>query len=154
MTYLMTRKTIDDGVVKQALQRATRAKDSHDIYDLVDTRQRYLRLRQRGRAVSWVVRRKGKFLRIGTARPALGDDEYLTVAQARHKAGEVYFAVKRESSKLAATKGWTWPQLAARYQQSLTQLRKRGPKIKPPSHATQKDVEGCFNKPAFRSWDK
>ncbi|WGR93920.1 hypothetical protein MTX20_05655 [Bradyrhizobium sp. ISRA435] len=71
----------------EALVRAARAKDSNELYDYHDTSQRYLILRQRGPRAGWFVRAQGQMRRIGNAKREPGDKQFLTVKQARDKAG-------------------------------------------------------------------
>jgi hypothetical protein len=139
-------------VVAEALRFAARATDSMNIRDYFDERQRYLQLRQRGRSVSWFVRAKGGSKKIGSAIPDCGDPEYLTLNEARRRAGEAYFG--KPSPQVPPASGWTWAELDRHYQTLLTQRRRTGHRIKHPSNGTQSDVRLCFSKPEFAGWQR
>jgi hypothetical protein len=148
------RTEITSVIVTEALKRASLAKDSKDLYDYYDTRQRYLQLRQRGYRVGWFVRAKRRTRRLGSARKAPGED-YLSLSQARHKAGETFFAMKpRGALKLASNPGWTWSDLDRQFQAALKEVRKKGRKIKEPRRSSQDDVKSSFKNPELLAWRK
>jgi hypothetical protein len=148
------RTKITPRIVTEALKRASVAKDSKDLYDYYDTKQRYLLLRQRGYRVGWFVRAKKRSRRLGSARKAPGED-YLSLSQARQKAGETFFAMKpRGALKLADNPGWTWSDLDREFQASLKDVRKKGRKIKEPRRSSQDDVKSSFKTPELGAWQK
>jgi hypothetical protein len=145
MAYCV-RANITPKVVANAVRLASRAKDSKDIHDWFDLKQRYLQLRQRGRRVSWLVRAKGRSQKIGSAIRGHRDPDYMDLIEARQRAGEVYFAMPPKSAlKLSSRPGWTWSELDRQYQVSLAGKRLVGKKIKRPVPSTQDDVRLCFN---------
>ncbi|MFB9268009.1 hypothetical protein ACFFWD_33580 [Bradyrhizobium erythrophlei] len=145
-----TRVEITDGIVAQALARAACAKDSKALYDYYDTSQRYLILRQCGRRVGWFVRAQGQMKRIGNAKREPGDEQFLTVKQARDKGGERFYAMR--SRRRPSARGWTWADLDHEFQASRQVKRKKGKRVKLSAPSTRKDIMGCFNKPQLAAW--
>jgi hypothetical protein len=150
------RTEIDSKVVQAAVKRAKAATSSEDLQDWFDTRMRYLQLRQRGRTVRWYCRFKGQSALLGSALNELGSSGYLTVAGAREKALVVY-AIGRPTSGMPAaapdTPSWTWAELDAEYQATLTEIRvTKSGRIKHPSIGTQDDVRLSLAKKPIAAW--
>lgn len=88
--------------------------------------------------------------RIGNAKREPGDKQFLTVKQARDKAGERDYAMR--SCQRPRTKGWTWADLDREFQASRQIKRMSGKRVKPPAASTRADVKGCFDKPQLVAW--
>jgi hypothetical protein len=150
--YETQRVKFDAQLVKQAIARASLAKDSKFVCDYFDEDLHFLLLRQRGRTLGWFVRAKGRTERIGSVRP--NDPNYLTPDKARTKAGQVYYGMKPRGAIPRSGGAWTWADLDREYQEMLTHPRKVGNRIKSPVKATQDEVRRHFNKPELQSWQK
>jgi hypothetical protein len=81
----------------------------------------------------------------------------LSVASAREEASRAYVNGKPASGTAAAAPepaAWTWSELSASYQASLTEIRgTKAGRIKHPSVGTQDDVRLSLGKAAITRWD-
>lgn len=116
-----------------------------------DVRDHFLLIRQRGGAADWLVKTRGRTRVIGALRER--DPDYLSVSSARAKAADVYNEIRKGPSIEKETApavepepGWTWADLSREYQSTLTEHRKIGKRVKPPSKGTMDDVRLAFAK--------
>lgn len=146
-----TRIDITADTVKQATRLASAAPDAVEINDWFDLRQGYLQLRQRGKSVTWFVRAKGRSTKIGSALNERGGSRYLSVADARKEATKLY--ANGRPATAAPMPSWTWSELDAAYQASLTEIRvTKAGRIKHPSVGTQDDVRLSLAKKPIAAW--
>jgi hypothetical protein len=144
--------------VKLAAKHAAAATpaDTIKIRDWFDERHPYLHLRQRGRSVTWFFRLNNKSAKIGVALNERGGVGYLSIAAARETAVKAYVLNHPGSATAAAAPepaSWTWSELDASYQASLTDVRvTKSNRIKHPSVGTQDDVRQSLGKPEIAIW--
>jgi hypothetical protein len=143
-----TRLSITPNVVKKALAMAAAALDSVAFEDWNDSDQKYLTLRQRGKAVTWLVRAYNSSRKIGSATGQHKSTDYLGVREAREKAKSVYADLSREKGvNPTPGPGWTWADLSREYQAGLKEHRvSASNRVKPPSKGTRDDVRLAFAK--------
>ncbi len=150
--------TITADTVKLAAKHAAAASpaDTIQIRDWFDERHPYLHLRQRGRSVTWFFRLNNKSAKIGSALNERGGVGYLSIAAARETAVKTYVLNHPGSAASAAAlepPAWTWAELDASYQASLTDVRvTKAGRVKHPSVGTQADVRQSLAKPEIASW--
>lgn len=124
-----------------------------------DRRQHYLLIRQRGGAADWIVKTRGRTRVLGDIRER--HDGFLSVRAARDKAATLYGAIANgydpqmqppepAPEPSPVPKGWTWDELAKRFQATLKEVRvtKTG-RIKHPRRGTQDDVRLAFARPSI-----
>ncbi len=144
--YQTERVKLDARFVKQAIVRARLAKDSTVVCDSFDEELHYWLLRQRGHALGWFVRAKGKTIRIGSVRS--NEPNYLKPDEARKKAGKTYYDMTPGGGL-----GWTWADLDREYCASKTRPRlgAKG-KVRHPVKDSHDEIQRHFHTPEFASW--
>ncbi len=135
------RVSITPAVLKEAVARAASSAGTAVYEDWNDAELKYLTLRQRGKAVTWLVRAYNVTRKIGVGTGQHKDPEFLSVTQAKERARETYVKIASERGvRPVAGKAWTWEDLDREYQASLMVHREVGNRTKPPSRGTQDDV--------------
>lgn len=143
--------------VKEAAGKAASRAPGVTIW--ADNRQHYLLIRQRGGAADWIVKTRGRTRVLGDVRER--HEGFLSVRAARDKAATLYGAIANgydpqmqptapAPDPVPAPKGWTWNELAKRFQATLKEVRvtKTG-RIKHPRRGTQDDVRLAFARPSI-----
>jgi hypothetical protein len=147
------RVDITADTVKEAAGKATSRAPGVTIW--ADNRQHYLLIRQRGGAADWIVKTRGRTRVLGDIRER--HEGFLSVRAARDKAATLYGAIANgyDPQTLPTVlapdpKGWTWKELAKRFQATLKEVRvtKTG-RIKHPRRGTQDDVRLAFARPSI-----
>jgi hypothetical protein len=146
------RVDIDNNVMRRAAALAA-ARDP-DGTDFCDLRQRYLLIRQRGPAATWLVKTRGKTRVLGSAIDGRsGKSNFLALKAARDKAAQVYASIAAgdqdappRPAPAPAAKVWSWRDLDREYQAAIAQPRWVNRRRKPPSVGTISDVRLAFAK--------
>jgi hypothetical protein len=145
---------IDLKVMRRAAALA--AKRDPEGTDFCDLKQRYLLIRQRGPAATWLVKTRGRTRVLGSAiEGRSGKSDYLSLTAARIKAAQVYSSIaggqdapRRPAPAPDVDKGHirTWGDLDREYQGAIAQPRWINRRRKPPSAGTISDVRLAFAK--------
>jgi hypothetical protein len=117
-----------------------------------DVRDHYLLIRQRGGAVDWIVKTRGKTRVIGDARERR--QGFLSVRSARDQAAKLYGQIAAGEDPGAGPVrrgGWTWADLDREYRAMIAAPRWVNRRMKPPSAGTADDVRLAFAKPSLQA---
>ena len=125
--------------------------------DFCDTRQRYLLIRQRGPAATWLIKTRGKTRVLGSAiEGRSGKSNYLALKAARDKAAQIYASIAAgdkdappRPAPAFKAETWTWADLDREYQTMMAMPRWLNRKMKAPSQGTCDDIRLTFRKPAM-----
>lgn len=145
-----SRVDINAETVRTAIACAQREQSGVNFWG--DKRDHYLLIRQRGRAVDWLVKTRGKTRVIGELRERRLN--YLSVTDARKKAARLYAQIANGEDGSPAPgdeeAGWTWEELAEKYRATFDKVRitKQG-RVKHPRKNSQDDIRLAFDKPSI-----
>jgi hypothetical protein len=122
--------------------------------DFSDTEQRYLLIRQRGPAATWLVKSRGRTRVLGSAiEGRSGKSDFLALKAARDKAAQVYASIAAgdpdappRPAPAPKPQVWTWSDLDREYQAVIAQPRWINRRRKAPAGGTMDDVRLAFAK--------
>lgn len=148
------RVKIDLKTMRKAAALAT-ARDPEGT-DFCDLEQRYLLIRQRGPAATWLVKTRGRTRVLGSAiEGRSGKSDFLNLTAARVKAASVYSDIATGADAQDAPRRpepapvvvvWTWADLDREYQSAISQPRWINRRRKSPALGTMDDVRLAFAK--------
>jgi hypothetical protein len=154
-----SRVKIDTKVMRQAAALA--AKRDPDGTDFCDTEQRYLLIRQRGPAATWLVKTRGKTRVLGSAiEGRSGKSDFLSLTAARTKAAVVYSSIATgqdappRPAPAPVVDVWTWGDLDSEYQAVIAAPRWINKRRKAPAQGTMDDVRLAFAKAPLKALHK
>ena len=147
------RVDITSEIVRKAADAAAQRRPGVNIW--ADKKAHYLLIRQRGGSANWLVKTRGRTRVLGDIRER--HKGYLSITKAREKAATLYGQIANgydpriePAPAPPPAVGWTWGELAKRYQATLKGVRvtKTG-RIRHPRKSTQDDLRLCFARPSI-----